>query len=123
MTICKKRCISVTSITNRQDAIRPRGGCAVSIHFLARVAFGKNTTIVHVILALTGITRGDTRRVYMQRIASDGYLIGVETVGAFAVEGIEYERIGEVAISHNQAIIHPQNHGAPLVYCIEDGFR
>lgn len=78
---------------------------------------------IHVILPPAFAACGNAAVVHIEGIAFHGDGVVVEAVGAFRVVGIELCRVAEVAVSHDDAVVHAEVVLAlqPLVDGIEDG--
>ncbi len=81
------------------------------------------TSSIHIVLSHTFRACGDAVSVHVEWVAFHGYGVMVEAVGAFCIVGVERCRIAEVAVSHDDAVIHAEVSLSlqPLVDGVEDG--
>ena len=98
-----------------QHAERSGGGGAVSSESLAVFAIGDESVVVHVIFAMAFGARGDAVGGYGKRSAPHGNGIGVETVGAFPVIGVEGGGDVESAIAHDDAVVVSEDECASCI--------
>ena len=103
-----------------EDTEGSGGRGAVAGHLLAAVAGHHDTAAVHVILPVANLAGGQSVAAHGEGFAPHGQRVGVETVGALLVVGVEHGWGVQGAESHNHAVVVADDIGAPLVDAVDD---